>query len=282
MQTVWNWLLQRAIWSPTSWFGALTYLVIVLALATMLSWVFRRLARSALQRDTHGIMDRTAAYFLIQLGQFLIFAVMLIGYAHIVPALRALGTAMLTGVSISAVVIGLAAQNTLSNLVAGFSLLLYRPFHVGDRIQVNAPTGLETGTVENLTLGYTVLQTFDNRRIVVPNSVMASQITVNLTAVNPRVMAVVPIGIGYSADIEKARAVLMELAQNHPLVEEVVTCPVIQLGNSSVVLSLRVWCANAGDAKQVEYDLYEQAKVRFDLDGIEIPFPYTNVILHKE
>jgi hypothetical protein len=75
----------------------------------------------------------------------------------------------------------LAAQNTLANLVAGISLLLYRPFNVGDRLQVMAPTGVETGQVESINLGYTVLMTDNKRRVVVPNSSMASQTHVNLT-----------------------------------------------------------------------------------------------------
>ena len=84
-------------------------------------------------------------------------------------------------------VLGLAAQNTLGNLIAGISLLLYRPFNLGDRLQVMAPTGLETGIVESLTLGYTLLKTDDNRRVVVPNSLMASQTAINLTANDPRI-----------------------------------------------------------------------------------------------
>lgn len=71
---------------------------------------------------------------------------------------RALGISLLTGVIVASVVIGLAAQNTLGNLIAGVSLLLYRQFQLGDVAQVTAPTGLETGTVERLTLGYTTLR----------------------------------------------------------------------------------------------------------------------------
>jgi small-conductance mechanosensitive channel len=113
------------------------------------------------------------------------------------------------------VIIGLAAQNTLSNLVAGISLLLYRPFKLGDRLQVIAPTGLETGTIESLTLGYTLLKTDDNRRVVVPNSIMASQTTINLTGNDPRVICSVPIGISYDSDIDKARAILLDLLRSH-------------------------------------------------------------------
>jgi small conductance mechanosensitive channel len=100
----------------------------------------------------------------------------------LVPALAGLGTAWLASVGIISVIIGLAAQNTLGNLIAGISLLLYRPFNVGDRLQVTAPTGLETGLVESLNLGYTLLKTDDNRRVVVPNSLMASQTNINLTS----------------------------------------------------------------------------------------------------
>lgn len=136
--------------------------------------------------------------------------------------------------------------------------------------------------VESLTLGYTVLQTFDNRRIVVPNGVMASQVMVNLTSKDPRVMATVPVGIGYGADVDKARSILVDLAGAHPLVEAVVGCPVTQLGDSSVLLSLLAWVADSDEARQLTFDVLEQAKKRFDAEGIEIPFPYRDVVLKKD
>ena len=103
-----------------------------------------------------------------------------------IPALRALGTGLLTGASVASVIVGLAAQSTLGNLIAGFALLLYRPFQLQDVVQVTAPGGPETGVVEDLTLGYTILRTPDNRRIVVPNNTMASGVMVNLTAADDR------------------------------------------------------------------------------------------------
>lgn len=100
---------------------------------------------------------------------------------------------------------------------------------------------------------------------------MAGQVTVNLTAEDPRLLAVLSIGIGYDADIDRARRILVELARRHPEVHEVVGCPVIALGSSAVVLSLRAWCADVGTATEVEWDLYEQAKKRFDQAGIGSP-----------
>lgn len=276
--------LRKDVVNPATFFGALFYALMFLTLAWFIARALRLATEKALKltRGKRELIDRTAATFLIQLAQITVYLVAFTLYAHLIPELRSIGTAFLTGVSIASVVIGLAAQNTLGNLIAGFSLVLYRPFQIGDRVQITAPTGLETGEVETLTLGYTVLKTYDNRRIVVPNSTMASQVMINLTSIDPRVMAVVPIGIGYASDIDKARSLLLDLAKSHPLVQEVVGCPVTQLGNSSVTLSLRVWCANAQDAKQVEFDLYERAKKSYEQEGIEIPFPYTNIVLKKE
>lgn len=88
-----------------------------------------------------------------------------------------------------------------------------------------------------------------------------------------------PIGIGYGADLDLARRILLELAVAHVDVTSVVGCPVTQLGGSAVTLTLRAWCPNADAAKRAEFDLYERAKRRFEEAHIEIPFPYQNVIV---
>ena len=94
-------------------------------------------------------------------------------------------------------------------------------------------------------------------------------------------MALVPVSISYSADIDRARDIVLKLARRHPEVREVVGCPVVNLGASSVDLSLRVWCTDMGTAFTVKFDLLEGVKRRFDREGIEIPHPYTNVVLHR-
>jgi small-conductance mechanosensitive channel len=136
-----------------------------------------------LSHADHVSIDRTGIQFWTQLTQALIYLCALVLYAHLVPVLRQVGTALLTGVSIASVVIGLAAQNTLGNVIAGFALLLYRPFRIGDRVQFAGPSGLATGTVESLSVGYTVIRGDDGRKIIVPNSTMATQVTVNLNDV---------------------------------------------------------------------------------------------------
>lgn len=197
---------------PETFLGAIVYAGVAVLLGILGTIAIRKVAKEALRRDT---MDTTAVHFLRPLSQIFLWVVVFVGYAHMVPSLHSLGTSLLTGVSVVSIVIGLAAQNTLGSLIAGIAILIYRPFHIGDRIQVMAPTGVETGIVENVSLGYTVIQTLDNRRVVLPNSLASSQTTVNLSSVDARIMAAVPIGIAYTADINRARELLLDIAKEH-------------------------------------------------------------------
>ena len=267
---------------PSTLQGAFLFAVIF----AFLAWFVGRMLRIAVQRmlahDKREHLDLMAVKFLAKLTRYAVYVFAFAAYAHFIPALSSIGTASLASISVLTVIIGFAAQNTLGNLIAGISLLLYRPFKLGDRLQVVAPTGLETGTVEGLTLGYTLLKTDDNRRVVVPNSVMASQTNINLTTNDPRVICSVPIGISYDANIDKARAILLDLAGKHPKAEKVCGCPVTQLGASSIVLTLDVWCADALTAIALKCDLLERATKRFAQENIGNPLPQTTVVLKDD
>jgi len=267
---------------PSTLHGAFLFAVIF----AFLAWFVGRMLRMAVQRmlahDKHAHLDLMAVKFLAKLARYAVYVFAFAAYAHFIPALSGIGTASLASISVLTVIVGFAAQNTLGNLIAGISLLLYRPFKLGDRLQVIAPTGLENGTVESLTLGYTLLKTDDNRRVVVPNSVMASQTNINLTANDPRVICSVLIGISYDSDIDKARAILLDLAGKHPKAKQVCGCPLTQLNNSGVVLSLDVWCADALAAISFRCDLLEQAAKCFVVEGIRISIPQTMVVLRDD
>ena len=175
-------LTQIHIFNPENIFGAIFYAVVFLILAAVASRLLAATVRQILKRDSRGLIDRMVASFLTHAAKIAIYLVALILYAHLIPSLSRVGTALLAGAGVASAVIGLAAQSTLGNLIAGISLLLYRPYKVGDRVQVMAVSGVETGTVENLTLGYTILRTDDNRRVMVPNSAMASQVAVKISS----------------------------------------------------------------------------------------------------
>ena len=164
--------LRDILLSPGDLPGALIYAVLFLLLGLAAARAIGGLSR----RATSHLPNHTAITFLAQLLQVVVFLLFMILYAHLVPGLRALGTALLTGASVLSIVIGLAAQSTLGNLIAGFALLLYQPFDVGDELQVNTPRGAVNGTCVSLTLGYTILQVREVEQVVVPNSVMAANV----------------------------------------------------------------------------------------------------------
>jgi len=158
---------------PATLLGAIFYALLFLFMA----WLGARSLRLALTRLEERLLDRTMARFLRRMGLTLIWVLAVILYAELIPELRSMGTALLAGASVASIVAGIAAQSTLGNLISGVSLLLYRPFGIGDSVQLTFPPGVQPqkGTVEDLNLGYTIIRTGNDDVIVVPNNVMVSQ-----------------------------------------------------------------------------------------------------------
>jgi len=258
------------ILNPATFEGAIVYAIVLLVAAVLLNRMLRMAVERAIARGSRLHIDRTKVKFISQLAQIIVYIVMFFVYAHLIPALSNLGNAGLASVGVLSVVAGMAAQNTLGNLIAGISLLLYRPFNVGDRLQVSAPTGLETGEIESLSLGYTIIKTDDNRRVVVPNNIMASQTTINLTRDDSRSICSVAVVISHDSDLDRARAILLEIAGNNPKTQKIGGCPVTRLDGSGVELTLSVWCADSVIAGSLKCDLLEAIKRRFSAGGIKI------------
>lgn len=260
----------KHLWDPGTPYGALLYGVVFVLLA----WLLGRAAGLAFERmlnhPKYIPSDRTAIRFLGQLSKVIIYLFAFVTYAHLVPALQQLGNAWLASVGVASVVLGLAAQNTLGNLIAGISLLLYRPFNLGDRLQVMAPSGLETGVVESLNLGYTVLRTADDRRVVIPNSFMASQTNVNLSLTDERKFCSVPIRVTPTTNIDKARKILTELAKQQPKCLQYVGCPVTAVDGASITLTVQMWCKDILVEGDLKNGLLEAAMKRFEQEGIEM------------
>lgn len=170
--------IYRDLFNPDKLLGALLWAVVFLVVATFVAGALRRFAR----RIESHLSDVTGLQFAVAFSQVLAYVAAFILYAHLVPQLRALASTLLAGVGVVSVVLGLAAQNTLGNLIAGFSLVLYRPFRVGDRIQLTTPAGMKTAVVEGISLGFTILRDTDSQNIIVPNSIMGSSIIIRLDA----------------------------------------------------------------------------------------------------
>jgi small-conductance mechanosensitive channel len=210
-------LLQKDFVNPSTWYGAACYYAILFILAAIvLAAILPRIVRRVLVADQRGLFDRTAVTFLTELGQIVVYILVLLAYLHLIPGLRGIGTAMLTSVSVISLVVGFAAQNALSNVIAGIALVLYRPFQIGDWIQVNAPVGVETGIVDSLALEYTAIRTTDNRHIVIPNSQMASQTTINLTQTAQKSLVSIPVEMPSGLDLDEIGEKLLSGAGGCP------------------------------------------------------------------
>ncbi|MFD1795926.1 mechanosensitive ion channel [Paracoccus aurantiacus] len=170
------------ILDPATLPGALAIAGILFALGLFLSWAIRRLTIAALHHDERDLIDAISLKFISRLIGLVVWLLLLTVYAHLIPALDRLANAMLAGVGLASVIIGFAAQQTLGNLVAGISLVLYRPFRQGDRLQIATPTEsfCDTGLVEGVSLGFTTLRADDGREIIVANGTMAQQTMIKL------------------------------------------------------------------------------------------------------
>ena len=246
---------------PDTLFGALSYLVIFLLMALVLSRTLRTVVHAAMTRQGH--MDRTTISFLQQFGTALIWVIVIILYAHLIPVLRSMGTALLAGASIASVVIGLAAQSTLGNLVAGISITIYRPFRLGDTIQVAAPTGTEIGVVEMLSLGYTTLRTADGRFIVVPNALAASQVSINLSSTYSPWPLTITIRVSRDADLEAAQKLAVTVATETVGEKAVAGCFLTKVEGTAAVFELRVKAPDAASRDTFRAALLVKLAQRF-------------------
>jgi small conductance mechanosensitive channel len=246
---------------PDSLIGALFYLVLFVLIALVLSRALRAAVQAAMTRQ--GQMDRTTMSFLQQFGSALIWVMMLILYAHLIPMLRAMGTALLAGASVASVVIGLAAQSTLGNLVAGVSITIYKPFRLGDTLQVATPTGTEVGIVERISLGYTTLRSPDGRFVVLPNSVAASQVTINLSTTFAPWQMSIAIRLSRDADLEAARRLALAIAAETLGEKAVKGCFLSKIEASTAELELKVQAPDATSRDSVRANLLFRLAQRF-------------------
>ncbi|HTL46641.1 MAG TPA: mechanosensitive ion channel domain-containing protein [Verrucomicrobiae bacterium] len=169
--------------------------------------------------------------------------------------------------------VGLALQGSLSNFAAGVLIVLFKPYKVGHAIEA---AGI-TGTVEEVQIFDTVLNTADNVRIIIPNSQIMGN-TIKNYSCNPLRRVDLVFGVGYSDDLKKVRDVIEQvlLADSRVLRNPAPLIAVKELAAYSVNFAVRVW-AKAADYWDVYFALTENMKLAFDKNGITIPFPMTDV-----
>lgn len=202
-----------------------------------------------------------------------------------IPRLAIIGHSLLAGAGVITLITGLASQQVLSNIISGVLIVIFKPFKLGDRVTISDLTG----TVEDINLRHVVLRDLENNRIVIPNSLVGSDPLINFNLSDPRCCKAIEIGIGYSSDIDKALAILVDEVLRHPLHIDTrtpeqknngtpeVVARVVALGDSAVVLKVWAWAKDTADGFVLNCDLLKSIKQRFDAEGIEIPFPQRTI-----
>ncbi len=227
-----------------------------------------------------GIDSETEMTFRTLISRLLVVAIYIFGVIMVIyqiPPLNRLAVTLLAGAGVAGLAIGFAAQDSLSNVISGIFLAVFHPFRVGDYIDFNG----EYGQIEDLTLRHTTIKIWDGRRVFVPNSIMGNQPIINWSITDPVITWRIDVGIAYTADIERARGIMLEAAKRHPLVlkNHDITVRVTELGDFAVNMRLAVDVPNRDVAYTTACDIREAIKKRFDKEGIEIPYPYRNLII---
>lgn len=241
----------------------------------IIAWKLVNVAVKYLQKTTlWGKIDPTLQSFLKSLISILlkifiiIMALSMVGIAT---------TSIVTVIATCGVAVGLALQDSLSNVAGGFILAFLKPFKVGDFIS----NGTYSGTVRSINIFYTKLVTVDNTLVMIPNKDIANATVTDYSAYETRRVDI-EIGVDYNSDIRLVKEVLSAIAEEseHVLKEPKYAVVLTNYGDSSIDFELRVWCASS-DYWPTKFDLMEQIKYRFDENNISIPFPQMDVHMNE-
>ena len=269
------------------------FLVVVIILITIIikNIVGALVAKSFKKSSKYLKVDETKYRFFKHFISALIYIIG-IGFAiYSIPSLRTLSVSLFAGAGIIAVIVGFASQHAFANIVSGVFIVIFKPFRVGDRITIGADL---RGVVEDINLRHTIIRNFENKRIIVPNSIISNEKIENASIGDERICKFVDVGISYDSDIDKAMKIIETEALEHPLHldnrtdEEkekgnpIVRVRVVGFGDSSVNLRAWVWAKDSPDAFAIGCDLNKSIKERFDKEGIEIPFPYRTIVYKKD
>jgi small conductance mechanosensitive channel len=252
------------------WIFKLFLLVAIYYIFRSLSRLVRKLITKSLDSSKLNLSSLMKDMIISSVARVVIIIGILFALAQVGISLAPI----LAGLGVAGFIIGFALQDTLGNFAAGLMILIYRPYDVGDMVEVG---GGVFGKVKSMNLVSTTILTIDNQTLVIPNSKIWGDVIKNVTAQKLRRVDLV-FGIGYSDDIEKAEAVLNELLEKHPMVlpEPEPTVKLHVLNESSVDFIVRPW-VKTDDYWDVYWDITREVKMRFDRDGISIPFPQRDV-----
>lgn len=263
----------------------------VLIGASIITYLLRKALNVYINKVYKDLKGQTNVNFIKNSVSFTVYSIGLIIIFTSIPPFEKFGTTLFAGAGVLAAIVGFASQKAFSNIISGVFIIIFRPFRVGDTIE---PSSGKKGVVEEITLRHIVIRDYEFRRVIIPNSTISDDVIVNSTILNEYIRKHVVIGISYDSDLKKAIKIFKEVCEAHPSSidnrtekekkagEDKVTIIVEGLNNSSVDLRAYVWAEDNDKAFFMMTEIFKETKLRFDQEGIEIPFPHRTVVFKNK
>ncbi len=241
--------------------------------ALILGWLLKHaIDRYVKRQSAKGTMDPGTRTRMQMSGKLLLVFIYFLGLALAIfqfPRVKTIGTGLLASAGVIGIFMGLASQSALANIMAGITLAFSQPFRLGDTIFVEG----EQGTVEEMHLSYTFIRTPDNRRLIIPNRILASKPIVNYSIVESRITSRVDVWIDFNADIDRARTIAIQAVKESPYcdVDGEPSVAVIETTESGVRLRILADAGSQAQASELGMDARERIITRFREQ--HVPFP---------
>jgi small-conductance mechanosensitive channel len=263
-----------------------------LLVAFIISKILRILITNFMKLSAKKLkVDHTQFNFFKNAVTFFVFLGAIIFIFYSIPELKTLSITLFAGAGILTAIALFASQQAFANIVSGVFIVIFKPFRVNDLVDIG---NLPKGRVEDITLRHTVIRNFENRRMIIPNAVISSEIVINSSIVEESVCNFIEMGISYDSDVDKAMEIMRSEALAHPNFVDnrsedekkegvpPVNVRVIGFGDSSVYLRAYVWTKDHSSGFVLKTELNKSIKEQFDKQGIEIPFPYRTIVYKKD
>ena len=229
---------------------------------------------------------------ILKIKNFIVYAFAIYGILNQFTAFSEIMCIFLASTGVVTLAVSLAAQDAVGNFVNGLMIIFFKPFKIGDLIRIESEN--ISGTVEDIALRHTVVKTFENTRVIIPNSTMNSTVLENISLTNEQKANFLELDISYESDVDRAMSIISEEAAKHPNFLDIRTPNEIENGVPAVVVRITGFLDNSVHLRATLYsknnsegfamlcDLRYTIKKRFDEENIEFPYPHRTIILKNE
>lgn len=275
----------------TSFWHITLYIIIVI----FITWLLSRLIRFFLvkyinRKNKDHQYSITRLKFIKNSVKFFLGIIAFLVIVFTIPVFRSKAAIIFSGAGILAAIIGFAAQAAVSNLIAGAFIVLFKPFRVGDFIKLD---DFRLGIVEDITLRHTVINTFENKRLIIPNSLISTESIFNHTIDDTYVQSFNNIMVGLHTDIDRVKQIITEEAMKLTYIidnrtsEEIVNnvdqirIRVKEINENGIYLRAFIWVSDPYEEFRVKSDLLEAVHKRFLKENIDLPVPMRKMVNTK-